>query len=287
MTVSPDSASLSASTHARHTLESGPPYSLDAVLHVSRYRWTIERLARKGMQAVDLGCGTGYGVRMLAEVCDRVVGVDLDPGVGRLGQAFGLPNADFVCDDATSPDFVSRMPISGVDLVLSMETIEHIEDYFAYLENAVGLLAKDGTMVVATPNRTMTYERYPNRRHMDASHVQEFTLVALDRTLRHYFETVEIFYQYLPGYWSGKALVSKSADSKTALGWRLGGWIPSKLKGLRHRIVRRMTRNTSSPAAVTYSLSDVEFVAVADAGELTSEAFGLLAICRSVRKLTP
>jgi hypothetical protein len=37
---------------------------------------------------------------------------------------------------------------------------------------------------------------------MDVSHVQEFSAISLGRTLRWYFDDVEMYYQYLPEFWS-------------------------------------------------------------------------------------
>jgi SAM-dependent methyltransferase len=198
-----DTAAIRPETHARHQLEGGPPYSLDSALHVSRYTWAIEHFVHPGDTAVDFGCGTGFGVAFLAEAGANAVGIDLDPGVLQLKEAIGLENATFFCDNACAPDLVDRIGVRDADVVLSMETIEHLVDYFTYIENAIRMMKPGGVFVVGTPNRTLTYERYPERRHMDPSHVQEFTTLSLGRVLESYFESVELYFQYIPGFWSG------------------------------------------------------------------------------------
>ena len=67
------------------------------------------------------------------------------------------------------------------------------------------MMKQTGTFVVGTPNRTMTYNRYEDRRHMDPSHVQEFTARSLERTLGAYFDRVEMYYQYFPNFWQEAA----------------------------------------------------------------------------------
>ena len=199
--VSADSASVHPETHARFELQGGPPYSLDAILHVSRYVWAAELFVQPEHHVLDFGCGTGFGVALLSPRCAEVVGIDLDPNVVGLGERFQLTNAQFVCANACEPNLGTALGVGGVDLVLSMETIEHLEDYFTYVENVVSMMKQTGTFVVGTPNRTMTYNRYEDRRHMDPSHVQEFTARSLERTLGAYFDQVEMYYQYFPNFW--------------------------------------------------------------------------------------
>ena len=203
--VSADSASVRPETHARFVFQGSPPYSLDTILHVSRYVWAAQLFVQPEDHVVDFGCGTGFGVALLSPRCADVVGIDLDPNVVGLAETFQLTNAQFLCANACAPDLAAGLGIGGIDVVLSMETIEHLEDYFTYVENAVSMMTPTGTFVVGTPNRTMTYNRYQNRRHMDPSHVQEFTARSLERTLAAYFGHVEIYYQYFPNFWEEAA----------------------------------------------------------------------------------
>jgi SAM-dependent methyltransferase len=235
-------ASSRAETHARHELIGGPPYSFDSVLHLSRYSWSVENLIHQGDTAVDLGCGTGFGSALISNYCSHVTAIDLDPGVINLGETWGTSNVSYYCENACSKDLLERVPIRDADVVLSMETIEHLEDYFSYIENAIALMKPEGVFAVGTPNRTMTYERYPNRSHMDVSHVQEFSAISLGRTLGWYFDSVEVYYQHLPGFWTQHQ--------------------PGRL----------------------YELDEVSFVKAADNPELSTEAFGVLAVCRIPKK---
>ena len=203
--VSPGSASTHPETHARFEFQGGPPYSLDAILHVSRYMWAAHLFVQPEHHVLDFGCGTGFGAALLSPRCAEVVGIDLDPNVVGLGERFRLTNAQFLCANACEVNLAVELGIGDVDVILSMETIEHLEDYFTYVENAVSMMKQSGTFVVGTPNRTMTYNRYEDRRHMDASHVQEFTARSLERTLGAYFDQVEMYYQYFPNFWEDAA----------------------------------------------------------------------------------
>lgn len=262
-----------AETHARHILREDVPLSLDDVLHVSRYRWTAERQGT-AENTIDLGCGTGYGAKILSQISTHVIGVDFDPAVSSLNETLGLPNVDFICADICSPRLRDALVMSA-DLVVSMETIEHLEDYFSYLDNAVALLSDAGTFVVATPNRTMTYEHYPSRRHMDPSHVQEFTAVALEKTLRLYFSNVEIYLQTIRGFWTEERSKMPVIVRTTPVRRFIRGWVPPNLVNATARFLDR-----GRPAASPYEETDVEFIPLALGPDLLTEAFGLIAICR-------
>ena len=272
----PESPSGSAAsrpeTHARHALQSGPPYSLDSALHLARYAWVDEHIIKEGCIAVDLGCGTGYGVELLARQCGRVVGVDLDPAVTELKSDHMPQNTEFFCADACQPGLADRIGVTGANVETSMETIEHLEDYFSYLENAIELMTAHGTLVVGTPNRTLTYNRYEHRRHMDSSHVQEFTPVSLERTLLGYFEEVDMFFEYVPGFWRDSAGHSHVSTV-------------DKLKNRTLRALARVGVRSSTHQARTYMLEDITFVPAASDPSLALEAFALLAVCRSPRRI--
>ena len=74
---SPIEVSRAYDTHARHVPALDVPSSLDDVLHLSRYTWCSDQFGGGGVRAVDLGCGEGYGSRILARSCASVIGVDL------------------------------------------------------------------------------------------------------------------------------------------------------------------------------------------------------------------
>ena len=272
--MTPESQAISAAgrpeTHARHVMQAGPPYSLDSALHLARYAWVDAHVGADGCAAVDLGCGTGYGVDLLARRCATVVGVDLDPAVTQIKDSLTRSNTQFFCADACLPGLAARIGITNADVVTSMETIEHLEDYFSYVENAIDLMSADGTFVVGTPNRVLTYNRYEHRRHMDPSHVQEFTPVSLQRTLLTFFESVDLYFEYVPGFWNQHVGPSQASFLR-------------RVWGRARRAVGRLGSDHSMAPAATYQLDDIAFRKAETDPALALEAFALLAVCRSPR----
>jgi 2-polyprenyl-3-methyl-5-hydroxy-6-metoxy-1,4-benzoquinol methylase len=264
--------------HARLNLNADVPPTLDTVLHVSRYEWAINLWVRPDDEAIDLGCGTGYGTQRVALKCRSAVGVDFDPSVTELTKRYGLSNLAFRCENICSQSLIQAFGQQRFDVAISMETIEHLEDYFTYLDNIVELLKPDGRLVLGTPNRAMTYERYPDRRHMDKSHIQEFTPLSLSRVLAQYFENVELYYQVVPNYWDGKANPNLK-NTENGIYQRLMRSLMPPIFGLvSKRASKRVKARISRKSDRT--LYPV-FMKAGDHPEYFDEGFGLMAVARN------
>src|SRR4051794_18541232 len=90
--------------------------------HRSRYRFALPRA--RDAHILDIACGTGFGVAMLAEAGARsVVGVDLAPDALREAERdYSGRGRYFLLADGT------RLPCADAsfDLITSFETLEHI-----------------------------------------------------------------------------------------------------------------------------------------------------------------
>jgi 2-polyprenyl-3-methyl-5-hydroxy-6-metoxy-1,4-benzoquinol methylase len=273
-----------AGTHARFDPATGGG-TIDHALHLARYQWLIENHCHPGELVVDLGCGNGYGSLMIHQHGCHVVGIDLDPGVEAKNAGGSTPNLRFVCADATLPRLDERIGVSGADVVAAMETIEHLEDYFTFIENCIRLLHPGGTVVIGTPNRTMTYERYPGRRHMDSSHVQEFTPLALRITLQHYFKSVDLYFEYLPGYWpqsTKRPQDGPQPKTRRPLHRALRSLIPPIFISMARTLRRRWSRLPVTESRSFYAASDV-MITSSTSNQLERDAFAVVAVCRTPR----
>ena len=103
--------------------------------------------------ALDLGCGSGKNVMMLAELGWWVTGVDwADEGIRlaqRASQERGL-KATFIVADTTTWSSERRF-----DLVISTFALPGREDSRRVLRTAVNALAPGGTLIVADWDRSM------------------------------------------------------------------------------------------------------------------------------------
>src|SRR5207249_9324746 len=99
-------------------------------------------------RVLDIACGEGYGSAALARAgAASVVGVDISAeaceharrkyGVdARVGRADRIP-----------------LPAGSIDVIVSFETIEHVERPESFLNECVRVLAPGGALILSTPNR--------------------------------------------------------------------------------------------------------------------------------------
>jgi len=117
-------------------------------LHLERYAFAAAQA--RGERILDLACGVGYGTRLLAERAHGatlVVGVDLSARAIDLARTRYLTNGiEFVCSDAAAFE-----DARGFDTVVSLETIEHVDDPGELVRRLVALLRPGGTLVASVP----------------------------------------------------------------------------------------------------------------------------------------
>lgn len=156
--------------------------------HFARYQFAESLVG--GKTVIDVACGTGYGSsHLLAKGARRVTGIDVSSdAVAYAKSHYGAEHLDFLCRDAQ--DLSSLQP---VDVVVSFETIEHLEDPERFLQQVIRVLKSDGTFIVSTPIRKKgkLTDRPENPYHLREWSVEEFT-----RLLTDYFHRVEARYQY-------------------------------------------------------------------------------------------
>lgn len=139
--------------------------------HCHRYAFARRYVA--GRRVLDAACGEGYGSALLAGVAQSVVGVDIDAEVvAKAAARYGKPGK-LSFEEAS----VARLPLpdASVDVVVSFETIEHLEaaDQPRTLAEFARVLAPGGILILSSPNRP----EYSDAR----SYANPFHLHELDR----------------------------------------------------------------------------------------------------------
>jgi SAM-dependent methyltransferase len=99
-------------------------------------RWIVSMLARhveiKPNTICEIGCGSGGILAELQKtLSDHITftGYDISPQAHALSARFSNPRCQFILGDAFAEE-------SQYDLVLVMDVIEHVEDYFSFLRHA-------------------------------------------------------------------------------------------------------------------------------------------------------
>lgn len=131
-----------------------------------------------GGDVLEIGTGTGYGIKLLAPKSKRFITIDKT-----------APAA--LCQHAKAEFYRMEVPPIGFecnsfDFVVSFQVIEHIEDDMDFVREVARVLRPDGKFIVTTPNAPMSLTRNP-------WHVREYNADELRNLLECNFSKVEAY----------------------------------------------------------------------------------------------
>lgn len=159
------------------------------VFVLSRYKFCAEMLQGK-KTVLELGCGDGIGLPLIAQVAEHVYGVDweerpLESIRRRLLKH--IKNVTLICLDPT----IEKLDIK-VDAALSIDFIEHIDPAkeTALLENVVSCLPQNGVLITGTPNISAKEYASPCSA---VQHTNLKSMESLRELMERYFENVFMF----------------------------------------------------------------------------------------------
>ena len=114
--------------------------------HLAVYEWIAAQVA--GLRVLDMACSEGYGSAVLARSAAGVVGVDGNP------DAYEHARLKYTCPDLSFEwGAVDTYGEPGsFDVVVFLQTIEHVVDPAAVLRHFRSLLAARGVAYISTPN---------------------------------------------------------------------------------------------------------------------------------------
>jgi 2-polyprenyl-3-methyl-5-hydroxy-6-metoxy-1,4-benzoquinol methylase len=131
---------------------SAPDYRTRARLSAGRSAGPIHEMVERGIRerglrelvVVDVGCGTGDLLTGVADLCRRYIGVDAV-------RYDGFPaGGEFVAMDLNAAE---SLPAFRADVVVAVETIEHLENPRAFMRLLTRLVRPGGWVFVTTPNQ--------------------------------------------------------------------------------------------------------------------------------------
>jgi 2-polyprenyl-3-methyl-5-hydroxy-6-metoxy-1,4-benzoquinol methylase len=148
----------------------------------------IKPFLKPGMQILDFGCGQGAFSQRLADEGMIVDSCDIDTDQIRatVRQKIKL--------DLDKPEISASIP-GKYDMVIAMEIIEHLQNPWKYITDAISLLKENGMLVLSTPN----VSSFPSRLRflmrgtliafekpdLDHGHISPLTFVQLENMFNH------------------------------------------------------------------------------------------------------
>lgn len=185
--------------------------------HEARYLFAGQFV--EGKDVLDVACGTGMGTSYLLTAGARSCrGVDIDGSTVAYAEA-SYPRCSFGVCDATA----LNLPDRSVDVVVSFETIEHLEEPRRLVLESHRVLREGGLLICSTPNRAVS--RWWNH---NPFHVQEMNLREFRQLMESAFSEVSLYGQecrvYLP--YVARVLAGRALDHlglkrvvKRVIGW--------------------------------------------------------------------
>lgn len=131
---------------------------------------------------LEIGCGTGRGVGVLAPSVSAYTGVDKnEPLMLKLSKDY--PNFKFI--DMFLPP-LKDIPSNSFDFVVTFQVIEHIADDHFFIQEAHRVLKPGGKLILTTVNRKFSLSRNP-------WHEREYLADELKNLILKTFTSIETF----------------------------------------------------------------------------------------------
>ncbi|NJN42407.1 MAG: class I SAM-dependent methyltransferase [Flammeovirgaceae bacterium] len=218
---------------------------------------------------LEIGCGEGRGVELLAKGAESYTAIDkLDGVIRQLQEKY--PNGKFISGNLPP---LSHFDENQFDSAFSFQVIEHIQNDLFYLKEIHRVLKPGGIAMITTPNRKMSLSRNP-------WHIREYTATELQTLASSVFERVEV-----KGI-SGNSKVMEYYERNKKSVDRIMRWdilnlqyrLPSVLLRIPYEFMNRRNRNTLKTSAdeLVMSISHTDYIQTED----PDHALDLLLILR-------
>ncbi|MEK4262971.1 MULTISPECIES: methyltransferase domain-containing protein [Paenibacillus] len=160
--------------------------------HLQRYELACKYVNNK--LVLDAACGAGYGSKMLQQAgATHVTGVDIDnESLENARKVYAENNISYMYGDVNKLNMGDR----SVDVIVSFETIEHIDSGANWIKESARILKDEGIFLVSTPNRKITNPgTYYVEQPLNPHHRFEYGVSEFVGELLKEYDLIEIYGQ--------------------------------------------------------------------------------------------
>ncbi|MEO9474306.1 MAG: methyltransferase domain-containing protein [Cyclobacteriaceae bacterium] len=129
---------------------------------------------------LELGCGEGRGVELLAPKAKSYLGLDK---IAEIIGGLKAKHPEYNFESSVFPPM--NIADNSFDTIVTFQVIEHIKNDELYLKEIQRILKPGGTALISTPNIKMTLSRNP-------WHQREYTADELKALASKYFDSVDM-----------------------------------------------------------------------------------------------
>ncbi|ANF98443.1 class I SAM-dependent methyltransferase [Paenibacillus bovis] len=182
------------------------------VEHKQRYHAILDFVKNK--KVLDAACGEGYGTNLISQYATHVTGIDIsEDSIRWASGTYRSDNTEFIVSDIqTLP-----LPDHSVDVVVSFETIEHVDSAAQerFLHEIKRVLTPGGMLIMSTPDKRLYSDIVGFTNHF---HIREFYYSEFEDFLKTKFQHIHMFRQ---GFCTFSYLSSAEVQARTGDYYRL------------------------------------------------------------------
>ena len=138
---------------------------------------------------LEVGCGRGYGLEVLATRSTAQVGVDFSKVFLKEAHNY-LATVSFAQASGAALPFSD----SSFDSIIAFDVIEHIDDDLTFLNELKRVARNQAFIAISTPNKLIASGN--GQKPLDPFHAREYTSTEFYSLLNKVFPLVELFGQY-------------------------------------------------------------------------------------------
>lgn len=157
--------------------------------HKQRYHAILDFVKNK--KVLDAACGEGYGTNLISQHASHVTGIDIsEDSIRWASETYQADNTEFIVSDIqTLP-----LPDHSVDVVVSFETIEHVDASAQerFLHEIKRVLTPGGMLIMSTPDKRLYSDIVGFTNHF---HIREFYYSEFEDFLKTKFQHIHMFRQ--------------------------------------------------------------------------------------------